>query len=234
MTMHLRAGASGYSFKEWKGAFYPQKLRPDAMLAYYGERLPTVELNASFYRLPPAEQFAKWAAAVPDEFCFAVKAPGQITHKAQLRVDAAELLAQFCTNTAALGENCGPLFFQLPPYLKKDAPRLRDFLQLLPAGRRAAFEFRHDSWFCDEVYALLRERGVALCLSEREDHAPPPLVETAGWGYLRLRLKQYEDADFERWIERIAATSWTEVYAYFMHEPTAPAYAQQLMDCAKR
>lgn len=234
MKQRLRAGASGYSFKEWKGAFYPQKIRPDAMLAYYGERLPTVELNASFYRLPSAAQFEKWAAAVPADFCFAVKAPGQITHKAQLRPECAELLAHFCANTAALGDRCGPLFFQLPPYLKKDEPRLRDFLQRLPSGRRVAFEFRNDSWFCDEVYALLHAQGAALCLSEREDHAPPPLIETADWGYLRLRLETYEQVDFERWIERVSATSWTDVYAYFMHEPTAPAYAQQLMNCTLR
>ncbi len=229
------AGASGFSFPEWKGAFYPNKIKPTDMLAYYGERLPTVELNASFYRVPALEQFEKWAAVVPAGFCFAVKAPGQVTHKAQLRPEtAAESLAQFCTNVAGLGAKCGPLLFQLPPYLKKDTPRLRDFLQLLPADRRAAFEFRHDSWFCDEVYDLLRDRGVALCLSEREDHAPPPLIETANWGYLRLRLEAYDEAGFARWVEQIAAAGWREVYAYFMHEPTAPAYARALMDSAAR
>ncbi|MFA5938086.1 MAG: DUF72 domain-containing protein [Sinimarinibacterium sp.] len=229
MKQRLRSGASGYSFKAWKGSFYPAKIRPDAMLAYYAERLPTVEINSSFYAVPKVQVLQKWAAAVPADFCFAIKAPGQITHKAQLKPDAAsETLTLLCDNLAALGEKCGPLLFQLPPYLKKDAARLRDFLQLLHAGRRAAFEFRHDSWFDDEIYALLEAAGAALCLSEREDHAPPPLIETADWGYVRLRLEQYTDVDLLRWSERLAATRWRDVYAYFMHEPTAPVYAQAL------
>lgn len=233
MVQRLRAGASGYSFKAWKGAFYPAKIRPNAMLAYYGERLPTVEINSSFYAVPRSEVLQKWAAAVPADFCFAVKAPGQITHKAQLRPDtAAETLALFCTNLAALGSKCGPLLFQLPPYLKKDVARLRDFLSLLPAGTRAAFEFRNDSWFCDETCAALEAAGAALCLSEREDHALPPLIETADWGYVRLRLEEYAERDLQRWAERIAATRWRETFAYFMHEPTAPAYAATLMQAA--
>jgi uncharacterized protein YecE (DUF72 family) len=129
----------------------------------------------------------------------------------------------------ALGGKRGPVLFQLPPFLKKDLPRLREFLALLPPGHRAAFEFRSDSWFDDEVYGALKEAGAALCLSEREDHLPPPLVETAPWGYLRLRLESYSDADLAQWAERLAATGWQEVFAYFMHEPTAPAYAQALL-----
>jgi len=130
---------------------------------------------------------------------------------------------------AALGEKRGPVLFQLPPVLKKDVPRLRAFLELLPPAHLAAFEFRHESWFTDEVYAALKSAGAALCLSEREDNALPPLVETAAWGYVRLRLETYADADLEQWARRLAQTKWSEVYAYFMHEPTAPAYAQALM-----
>ena len=121
------------------------------------------------------------------------------------------------------------MLFQLPPFLKKDVARLSEFLYLLPEGHRAAFEFRHDSWFDDEVYAALKAASASLCLSEREDNAPPPLVETAPWGYVRLRLETYSDADLERWAERLAATGWQQIYAYFMHEPTAPAYAQALL-----
>ena len=126
------------------------------------------------------------------------------------------------------------MLFQLPPFLKKDLPRLREFLALLPDGHRAAFEFRNDSWFDDEVYETLKAAGAALCLSEREDNAPPPLVETAPWGYVRLRLEHYTDADLEQWAHRLADAGWQEVYVYFMHEPTAPSYAQTLLRLAAR
>ena len=129
----------------------------------------------------------------------------------------------------ALGPKRGPVLFQLPPNMKKDLPRLQAFLPMLPKDHRAAFEFRNESWFDDDTYALLRRAGAALVLSEREDNAPPPLVETAPWGYLRLRLEQYSDEDLKRWAERIAATSWNETFVYFMHEPTAPGYAQALL-----
>jgi uncharacterized protein YecE (DUF72 family) len=125
------------------------------------------------------------------------------------------------------------VLFQLPPNLKKDLPRLEAFLAMLPQNHRAAIEFRNDSWFDDEVYALLRAAGATLVLSEREDNAPPPLVETAPWGYLRLRLENYGAEDLQRWADRIAATAWGETYAYFMHEPTAPGYARALLDCAR-
>jgi uncharacterized protein YecE (DUF72 family) len=121
------------------------------------------------------------------------------------------------------------VLYQLPPFLKKDLPRLTDFLKILPEGHGAAFEFRNDTWFSDDVYDALKGAGAALCLSEREDNAPPPLVETAAWGYVRLRLETYSEQDLKQWAERLAATAWGEVYVYFMHEPTAPAYAQALM-----
>jgi uncharacterized protein YecE (DUF72 family) len=113
--------------------------------------------------------------------------------------------------------------------MKKDLARLEGFLALLPADHRAAFEFRNDSWFTDDVYAALKSAGASLCFSEREDNAPPPLVETAPWGYVRLRLEEYTERDLEQWARRIASTRWGEAFVYFMHEPTAPAYAQSLM-----
>jgi uncharacterized protein YecE (DUF72 family) len=227
------AGASGFSFKEWKGIFYPEKIKATDMLAYYAEQLPTVEINSSYYAMPKPEMLEKWALNTPAEFRFSIKAPKAISHDARLKADvAAESLARLYTVLEALGDKRGPVLFQLPPSMKKDLPRLRDFLVLLPTAHQAAFEFRHDSWFCDEVYAALRERGAALCLNEREDHAPPPLVETTDWGYLRLRLEQYNEADLARWLERTAATRWSQAHAYFMHEPTAPAYAQTLMRLA--
>jgi uncharacterized protein YecE (DUF72 family) len=226
----LWAGASGYAFKEWKGIFYPEKILPEAMLAWYAERLPTVEINNTFYQMPKAEVLERWKQASPETFRFAIKASRRITHDARLTADAAaDSVAYLYRNLATLGAKQGPVLFQLPPFLKKDLARLKDFLQILPADHQAAFEFRHDSWFDDEVYALLRDAGASLCLSEREDQTPPPLVETASWGYVRLRLESYSDADLAAWAERLAATRWEDIHVYFMHEPTAPGYAAALL-----
>lgn len=225
----LWAGASGYAFKEWQGSFYPDKIAPEAMLAWYAERLPTVEINNSFYRMPKVEVLQRWAEATPQHFRFAIKASKRITHDARLDAEAAaDALAYLYRNLAVLGARRGPVLFQLPPYLRKDTARLQAFLQLLPEGHRAAFEFRHDSWFDDEVYAVLRTAGAALCLSEREDSSAPPLVETASWGYVRLRLEHYGDDALAAWAARLADTRWQEVFVYFMHEPTAPGYAAAL------
>ena len=229
-SIRLLAGASGYSFKEWKGVFYPADLKADDMLTYYAERLATVEINSSFYRMPKTEVLANWAATTPAHFRFAIKASRRITHISRIKAESAtEPLGYLYRNLAALGAKRGPVLFQLPPNLKKDLPRLQEFLSLLPADHRATFEFRSDTWFTDDVYTALKEAGAALCLSEREDNAPPPLVETATWGYVRLRLEEYSDDALKAWVSTLAATSWDEVFAYFMHEPTAPAYAARLM-----
>lgn len=233
MTMTLLAGASGYAYDAWKGSFYPEKIAPDAMLAWYAERLPTVEINNTFYRMPKTTVLQQWAQAVPAGFRFAIKASRRITHDARLKADeAAEALGYLYRGLAALGGKKGPVLFQLPPFLKKDLPRLDEFLQLLPEGHEAAFEFRHESWHDDEVHARLARAGAALCVSEREDGGAPALVETAGFGYLRLRLETYAEAELAAWAERLAATRWQRAYAYFMHEPTAPAYAATLQRLA--
>jgi uncharacterized protein YecE (DUF72 family) len=229
----LSAGASGYSFKEWKGSFYPESMKPDGMLAWYAERLPTVEINNTFYQMPKVSVLENWAKSTPEGFRFAIKASRRITHMARLKADtAADSVAYLYKNLAALGAKRGPVLFQLPPFMKKDLPRLSEFLRLLPEGHGAAFEFRNESWFADDVYDALKGAGAALCLSEREDNLPPPLVETAPWGYVRLRLETYSDADLQQWAGRLAATGWRETHVYFMHEPTAPAYAQTLMKFA--
>jgi uncharacterized protein YecE (DUF72 family) len=226
----LLAGASGYSFKEWKGTFYPERIKPDAMLGFYAERLPTVEINNTFYRMPKVEVLENWAKVTPASFRFAIKASRRITHFARLDAGKARDSVEFLyRNLAALGAKRGPVLYQLPPFLKMDLARLGEFLALLPQGHGAAFEFRNASWFCDPVYDALRRAGAALCLSEREDDAPPPLVETTSWGYVRLRLETYSEHDLEQWARRLSATGWHEAYAYFMHEPTAPAYARALM-----
>ena len=224
------AGASGYSYKEWQGSFYPEKIKADAMLAWYAERLPTVEINNTFYRMPKTDVLETWAGSTPETFRFAIKASRRITHDARLKAEnAADSVAFLYRNLATLGAKRGPVLFQLPPFLKKDLPRLADFLALLPDDHRAAFEFRNETWFSDDVYDALRQANASLCLSEREDNAPPPLVETAPYGYIRLRLEEYSDDDLKRWADRLLATAWREIYVYFMHEPTAPPYAQTLL-----
>jgi uncharacterized protein YecE (DUF72 family) len=232
-TSRLLAGASGYSFKEWKGSFYPEKMKPEEMLPFYAERLPTVEINNTFYRMPKTAMLENWAAATPEGFRFAIKASRRITHISRIKVEsAAEPLGFLYRNMAALGAKRGPVLFQLPPNLKKDLPRLTAFLGLLPEGHNAAFEFRNDTWFADDVYDALKQVSAALVLSEREDNAPPPMVETARWGYVRLRLETYSDEELREWARKLETTSWREIFVYFMHEPTAPAYAKALMGFA--
>lgn len=233
-TSRLLAGASGYSFKEWKGDFYPEKIKAEEMLAWYAARLPTVEINNTFYRMPKTAVLETWAGTTPETFRFAIKASKRITHIARIKSEsAAEPLGYLYRNLAALGAKRGPVLFQLPPNLKKDLPRLTEFLSLLPEGHIAAFEFRNDTWFADDVYDALKGAGAALVLSEREDNAPPPLVETAPWGYVRLRLETYSDDDLKEWARKLEATSWRQIHVYFMHEPTAPAYANALMQLEK-
>jgi uncharacterized protein YecE (DUF72 family) len=234
-TRNLLAGASGYSYKEWKGDFYPEKIKPEEMLAWYAGRLPTVEINNTFYRMPKTAVLEGWADAVPPAFKFAIKASRRITHLGRLKPEAVtEPVGFLYRGLSVLGARRGPVLFQLPPNMKKDVQRLGEFLQLLPDGHGATLEFRHESWFDEEVYALLKGAGAALCLSEREDNAPPPLVETAPWGYVRLRLEDYSDEALRAWAARLEATSWQQTHVYFMHEPTAPVYAQSLMSFESR
>jgi len=205
-------------------------MKPDEMLGFYAERLPTVEINNTFYQMPKVPVLENWARTVPDSFKFAIKASRRITHMSRLKADsAADSVAFLYRNLAALGGKRGPVLYQLPPFLKKDLPRLDEFLAVLPKEHGAAFEFRNPTWFSDDVYEALKQAGAALCLSEREDNTPPPLVETAPWGYVRLRLETYSTEDLRRWAERLRASQWRQVYVYFMHEPTAPAYARALM-----
>ncbi len=235
MAAAILAGASGYSFKEWCGTFYPPKMKPPEMLPFYSERLPTVEINNTFYRFPRPNVLEEWARVTPPAFRFSIKSPRRITHIGRLKPESvAESIGFLYTSLASLGDKRGPVLFQLPPTMKKDLARLEGFLALLPQDHRAAFEFRNDSWFSDDVYAALKGVGASLCFSEREDNAPPPLVETAPWGYVRLRLEQYSDADLAQWARRLESTGWKEIYAYFMHEPTAPAYAHALMQHAAK
>ena len=183
--MNLIAGTSGYAFKEWKGSFYPEDLHQDGWLGFYATKFPAVEINNTFYRLPKEKVLLDWAAQVPEQFTFAIKASQRITHFARLKPESAELVEYLLRTTSVLGNRLGPVLFQLPPNLKKEGERLRAFLAALPKGRRYAIEFRHESWFEPDVVDALREHDVALCIAEQEDFKSP-VIATASWGYVRL------------------------------------------------
>jgi uncharacterized protein YecE (DUF72 family) len=218
-TMEMLAGTSGYSYKEWLGRFYPEKLPASGMLRYYAEQFRTVEINNTFYRMPAEAMLARWAEEVPEHFAFTLKAPRRITHDKRLREAEGEVGA-FLQRAAALGSKLGVLLFQLPPYLKKDLARLEAFLGLLPADTRAAFEFRHASWQDDEVYEALRVHAAALCVVDT-DEGDTPFVATSSYGYVRLRRTRYDDSDLNAWVERIAEHRLARTYVYFMHEDEA-------------
>jgi uncharacterized protein YecE (DUF72 family) len=225
----LRVGTSGYSFKEWKGSFYPADLPDKQMLPYYASRLPVVEINYTFRHMPAEKTLAAWAAATPPEFVFVLKASQRITHIQKLK-DAGENVRYFATTAATLGPKLGPILFQLPPYMRKDAALLARFLDELPAPHRYAFEFRHPSWFDDEVHGLLRARGVSLCINETEEGAPA-LAVTAPYLYLRLRREDYAPAEIAAWGQRLAAqaAAGIDVYAFFKHEKEGPRFAAALL-----
>jgi uncharacterized protein YecE (DUF72 family) len=226
-AMHVRVGTSGYSYKEWKGPFYPKDLPAGEFLRFYAARLPTVEINNTFYRMPTAKLALGWCADVPEDFTFAVKAPQRITHMAKLK-GAEDAVAAFVKAVAPMGRRLGPLLFQLPPFLRKDVPRLSDFLAQAPAGVRMAFEFRHASWFDDEVWTTLKAHGAALCVAEGET-LESPLVATADWGYVRLRRDAYPDDVIASWAERIRAQPWREAFVYVKHDDgDAPSVSLRL------
>jgi uncharacterized protein YecE (DUF72 family) len=214
--MRLFTGTSGFAYKEWKGSFYPQDLPASGMLRFYAERFPAVEINNTFYRIPKVTVLEQWATQVPAGFVFVLKASQAITHRARLR-DVAEPTGHFFRTAAVLGDRLGPVLVQLPPNLKKDLPRLEAFLDVVPAGRRVALEFRHASWFDDDVFSALRAAGAALCVAHTDD-LDTPFVATADWGYLRLRNVAYTDADLAAWADRIRAAPWSDAFAFFKHE----------------
>jgi uncharacterized protein YecE (DUF72 family) len=265
--MDLYVGTSGYSYKEWKGTFYPEELPQKRMLHYYSERFGTVEINNTFYRMPKASVLEAWAADVPLEFRFVLKASQRITHMQRLK-DAGESVAYLLEIAGTLGERLGPLLFQLPPNLKKDVPRLREFLEVLAEQRqapeatrtemrppaaaqlgappassslpsparpvRSAFEFRHETWFDDEVFALLREHQSALCIADAEDDLHVPFAGTTDWGYLRLRRPEYDDAALWTWVERVREQDWRDAFVFFKHEDAGkgPRLAGRFLELA--
>jgi uncharacterized protein YecE (DUF72 family) len=229
----IHVGTSGYSYKEWKGNFYPANLPAAGMLSYYAERFDTVEINNTFYRMPDQGMVAKWGSTVPETFTFVLKAPQRITHQKRL-AGAEDDVKQLFDVASVLGHKLGPVLFQLPPYSKKDAGRLQSFLEWLPAGRKVAFEFRHDSWCDDEIYSILRGRDVPICLSDTDESGDPDalVIPTAKWGYLRLRRTEYSEADLAGWAKRVQKQPWDEAFIFFKHEDEGkgPAFAKKFLE----
>jgi uncharacterized protein YecE (DUF72 family) len=231
--VRFHAGTSGFSYDEWHGRFYPADLPAADRLGSYSTRLASVEINNTFYQTPKAPLFERWRAQVPQGFTFALKAPRRITHIQRLK-GSAESLGYFWNAASALGDKLGPVLFQLPPFARKDAALLAEFLASLPAALRPAFEFRHESWFDDEIYALLRGRNAALCAGDAEDgDRSPPLVPTADFGYLRLRAPSYDAAGLRAWSQKILIQPWAEAFAFLKHEVLGPDYAAFLAAVAE-
>jgi uncharacterized protein YecE (DUF72 family) len=233
--VRLSVGTSGYSYKEWKGPFYPEDLPAKKMLEFYAERLPAVEINNTFYRMPKRTVLETWAGQVPDGFRFAIKASRRITHFKRLK-DVAEETSYLLSTVSALGDRLGILLFQLPPNLKADRERLATFLELLPDKTPTALEFRHPSWFEHEIFETLRDRGAALCCADVQDEPAPEILATGSRGYLRLRRSDYETGDLEAWAERIRAQPWDEAFVFFKHETegAGPAFASRFLEAAQR
>jgi uncharacterized protein YecE (DUF72 family) len=233
--MRLSVGTSGFSYAEWRGPFYPEGLPASEMLAYYATRLPAVEINNTFYRLPKPSVLAGWADRVPDTFCFAVKASRRITHQKRL-ADAGDETRTLLEATAALGSRLGVILFQLPPNLKQDLDRLERFLELLPAGTRAAFEFRHASWLDPAVLERLRARSFAWVVNDDADATPADLLVTAPWAYLRLRRESYAREELAAWASRLRSRALAESFVFFKHEDsgTAPRLAAEFLELAER
>lgn len=234
--MAVYTGTSGWSYKEWKGSFYPDDLSDGDMLAYYAARLRSVEVNNTFYRMPRREVLEGWAEQVPPDFRFVLKASRRITHQAKLGDDAADALEYLIGNARVLGERLGAFLFQTPPWLKRDTGLLAAFVARLPTGVRGAFEFRSTSWFDDATYQVLADAGQALVIADTGDEEKdPPLVRTADWGYARLRQPVYTESELGDWASRLCAQGWQDLFVFFKHEDeaTGPAAADRFATLAR-
>jgi uncharacterized protein YecE (DUF72 family) len=237
--MNVWVGTSGYAYKQWKGPFYPQDLSDREMLSYYAGKLNSVEINNTFYRMPSAKLLDGWAEQVPSRFSFVLKASRRITHFKKLR-DVKDDVDYLFETASRLGERLGPILFQLPPYLKKDSTLLRDFLALVPEGSKTALEFRSSSWFDDEIYGLLLDRGVALVAADAgKEELPAVVARTAPHGYARLRQESYTPKALSQWVQRLSEPGWEDLYVFFKHEdagagPKLAGVFSDLMDVENR
>ncbi len=232
--MRLHVGTSGYSYKEWKGNFYPEDLPAKEMLAYYSQRLLAVEINNTFYRLPQASMIQNWKEQVPEDFRFSIKASQRITHIKRIN-NVADETKYLLETVALLEERLGVVLFQLPPNMKKDTDRLRAFLDLLTDSTRSAFEFRHDTWFDAEVFELLSAKNCALVASDTDEKPLTEIISTANWGYLRLRRTAYDENDLVEWMTRVKTRKWKDAFVFFKHEDegVGPKLAAQFLELAK-
>ena len=218
--MKMYIGTSGYSYKEWKGTFYPDKIAPGDMLRFYAERLGTVEINNTFYRMPTTNSLTSWTEQVPKNFIFAFKAPRVITHLKRLR-NVGEETQYLLRTLSVLHNKLGPILFQFPKNFRKDQTLLEDFLSLTPGGTLCAFEFRNTSWLDDKIPVILGKKGFAICTTDTDDNPAAEIIDNASWGYLRLRRSDYTDDALAGWIERINSRKWEKVFIFFKHEDRA-------------
>ncbi len=187
------------------------------MLRFYSSRLNTVEINNTFYHMPRESVLTSWAEQVTPDFVFAIKAPQVITHIKQLR-NVFEETEYLFRALSVLDRKLGPVLFQFPKSFRKDASALEDFLGIIPADRACAFEFRSPTWLNDEILNLLRKKGCGWCIEDTDEDPVNELVDTAAWGYLRLRRSDYTEADLSRWAERILSQKWERAFVFFKHE----------------
>jgi len=233
--MDLKVGTSGFSYKEWKGSFYPEDLPAKDMLPFYSARLPAVEINNTFYRMPQKSMLENWKDQVPPHFHFSLKASQRITHFKRLN-DVEKETSFFLETASSLEDRLGVILFQLPPNMKKDLERLEAFLEILPPTVRATFEFRHPTWFDDDVIELLSRQNRPLCVSDTDEMPVTHIDRTADWGYLRLRRVQYSKKNLQEWLERIHAQNWSDTFVFFKHEDeaTGPKLAAEFLKLAKK
>jgi uncharacterized protein YecE (DUF72 family) len=219
-------GTSGWQYRSWRGVLYPRSVPQSRWLEHYAAHFQTVEVNNTFYRLPEASVFADWRAETPSDFQFALKVSQFLTHRKRLR-EPVEAVQRFLEHASPLESKLGPLLLQLPPNLKAEPARLQETLECFPRHVRVAVEFRHPSWFTDEVRALLERRNVALCLADRRSRLQSPLWRTADWGYLRMHEGRatprpgYGRAALEGWARRLG-DAWddrSDVYVFFNNDP---------------
>jgi uncharacterized protein YecE (DUF72 family) len=233
--MKFLVGTSGYSYKEWKGHFYPEKLPGKQMLSYYAQRLATVEINSTFRRFPTESTVVAWAEQVPESFRFVLKARQTITHFRRLQ-NAEEQIDDFINLASLLKERQGPLLFQLPPNFKKDLARLEAFLKYIDDRAAIVMQLQHESWFDEDVYSCLREHRAALCSVDDEGPTCDKVIGAADWGYVRLRDERYTDVQLKKWIKRIKEQDWKVVFVFFKHEDVAagPKLAARFLELAER
>ncbi|HVN25902.1 MAG TPA: DUF72 domain-containing protein [Syntrophorhabdales bacterium] len=218
--MNLNVGTSGFSYREWKGGFYPEKITPGEMLRFYAERFGTVEINTTFYRMPTEETLTSWAEQVPEHFIFAFKAPRIITHLKRLR-NVEEETAYLFRTLSILKTKLGPVLFQFPGTFHVDPPLLARFLTLIPAAMHCAFEFRSKSPLDIETLDMLSDKDYSLCVADTDDNPTSEITSTASWGYLRLRRSGYTYADLSLWRDRVRSQKWKNVFLFFKHEEKA-------------